>query len=83
MAGRLGEVDDVFVGGWEEVGECGGDLPVVWLSAKALVTDGLVEEDTRLPVPGCMDEVAGSVVVWCGAVNTVALDGRANGEGMW
>ena len=83
MAGGLGEVDDVFVGGWEEVGECGGVLPVFWLSAKALGTDGLVEEDTRLPVPGSMDEVAGSVVVWCGAVNTVALDGRANGEGMW
>ncbi len=73
----------MFVGGWEEVGECGGLLPVVRLSAKVLVTEGLVEENTRVPVPGCMNVVTGSVGVWCGAVTTVALVERKNREGMW
>ena len=83
MAGGLGEVNDVLVGEWEEAGECDGVLPVVWLLAKVVVSDGLAGENTRLPVPGCVDGVTGGGVDWCGAVNPVALVGRTNGEELW
>jgi hypothetical protein len=82
LAGGLEEVNDVFVGGWESVGECGGVLLVVWLSAKAVFSDGLVKGDTQLSVPGCLDEVTWGVVVSCDAVNTVALVGTTYGDGM-